>query len=662
MSVYHLLPPDDPEQRAPRRLLLGALLLLLVAGLSGGAIFWLGGVGLLLGPTPTVTATPAATRTATPDFFATRFAEDQATAVAYYAKATLQTPVSVNLPVISGPLENTPTPINNNPPAPAVDPLLTATPIGVSPLDPAATPVVNLPLVGNLNSPLATPTTTVELVPDTPTATPLPVDVPSPTPTQPPAPTPTPTTYFVASLKAVVRPNVNAPLRQAPINASGALGVLTPNTALTLVGRDETGEWVADNNNRWLRQAYITIRDNPLGAGAPQGSNANDVRWLPTRAWPVNITPLPPPTPTTIPFDDFPSLRYDSANTARLPGTFRNNMAVDVFSAAQAVQGPSAPLIVVGSHVLLATTDGRIYSFDKNSTGNQLRSYSLGPRVKFPPVAQDGIVYLVDEQNRITALDLNTDPPRVVWQVSVAPLGGNLMAAQTGAIVAGNRLYIAAESSPTKRIVLQYNRDTGQVLNPRFEVDSVNFQPFAVGHQLLYVTGSKTWALDLESLELIWERSEIVGVLPPLYTRNGIGALAELYVVNATGRIFGLDANTGADVRGYDGNNEPVRGLALGNPQLYAVGNGFIKAFDRRNSNGLFWRQPFFGELRTGPFATAGLVLLVTTGGQVQFFDPNNSGNPSIGPTASLAEGAAIAGSYIFIPDNSGRIAKFREQ
>lgn len=666
MSVYHLQPPDEPKRPPPQRMLFGAALIFLFISLVGGALFWLGGARLPMAPTPTLTATPAPARSATPDFRATRFAEDQQTAVAYYARATRQAPVSINMPVIGNPAQGTPTAVSASPLLPAGGNAPTATPIGASPLDPTAialaaqtlTPI-GLPAVLNQPSPLATPTPPPPT--DIPTATlPPPVDAPTATPTEPPTPTPTATPYWVTAQRATVRQTSAAPLYQAPIRSSLSLGSVPANTVITLVGRDETGEWVVDNNNRWLRQAYVVITGNQLGTGAPQDANPNDVRWLPTRTWPANVTPMPPPTPTLIPFDDFPNIRYDRANTARLPGTFRNNMLVDVFNSAQAAQGPSAPLIVVGPHVLLATNDGRIYSFDKNSTGNQLRIFTLGPRVKFPPVAQDSIVYLVDEQNRISALNLNTDPPSLVWQSSVVlPTTGAPINATTGAVVAGNRLYLAAASGEDQ-YVLQYNRENGQVQTSKFEAKGPPFQPFGVGHQLLYVTGSKVWALDLETLELIWER-DLQGVLPPLYAYNGLGALAELYIVNGSGRIFHLDANTGSTVREYDSGNEAVRGLALGNPQIYAAGTGFIKAYDRRN-NALLWRQSTYGDVLSGPFVTAGQVLLITTNGQVQFFDPNNGGLPSIGPSAPVGAGAAVAGNLIFIPDSGGRIAKFREQ
>jgi outer membrane protein assembly factor BamB len=146
-----------------------------------------------------------------------------------------------------------------------------------------------------------------------------------------------------------------------------------------------------------------------------------------------------------------------------------------------------------------------------------------------------------------------------------------------------------------------------------------------------------------------------------VYANNGISALAELYVATADGRIFALDANTGLEIRNYDGGGQPVQGLALGNPQLYAAGRGFIRAYDRRNNN-LLWQQVTYGDVLSGPFATNGQVVLITVGGQVQFFDPNNNGTPSVGPNAPASAGAALAGNYIFIPDGSGRIAKFRGQ
>jgi outer membrane protein assembly factor BamB len=344
-----------------------------------------------------------------------------------------------------------------------------------------------------------------------------------------------------------------------------------------------------------------------------------------------------------------------------VPAPFRNTLINANFPPKLAPAGPTVPLLVVGQHIIFACSDQNIYSFNRD-IGNQIRTFTLAATVKFPMAAQDTTIYLVDDQNRITALDINSDPPRPIWQIPLLlPNSNSVLKATTGIVVAGNRLYIGANNG-TNNLVLQINRETGQVLSTYHDGGTAELKPFAVGHQLLYVAGAKLWALDLDNFEVVWVRDIANATSVPAYSANGVGALAELYVAVPDGRLYALDANTGNEVRNYPVNGEVITNLAVGETIVYAAGNNFLKAYDRR-SNAVLWRQGTDADVLMGPFATTGYTLLVTNNGQIQFFDPNLGGARILGPAAAVTNIAgAVAGSTIFIPDGTGSITKFQEQ
>src|SRR5436190_99372 len=102
----------QPPSRNRSSVIFGISLLIGLVLLFGiASLFWLAQNRLLvLGPTPTPTATPALLFTATPDFGATRVQEDLLTQTAYH-KSELGTPTGDNqsyLPQVSAGDTNTP--------------------------------------------------------------------------------------------------------------------------------------------------------------------------------------------------------------------------------------------------------------------------------------------------------------------------------------------------------------------------------------------------------------------------------------------------------------------------------------------------------------------------------------------------------------------------
>ncbi len=304
-----------------------------------GGMLWLAPARLVFGPTPTPTPTRSAPLTATPDFLATRVAQDFLTQQAYQmALLGTQTPTPMLVP------NNTPQPTN----APVIVRLpgvsvalpqtveaeAIATPLPdqeISPLETPTSNVINLPMVVD-SSPLPTPTpaqiaelptaepTPTEVPPtETPTMIPTPlIEPPSPTPTEtlvPPSPTSTPPgqPIVVGNMQGFVQNQV-ASLRLGPSNVYTTVAQLAPQVRVTIIGRNVSGEWlyiccIESQPNQaptWVRQAFVRPRDNPLPNGAPEDSNPNDVRWLPIQTAPSYLPIVP--TPFAPAPDDYPLL------------------------------------------------------------------------------------------------------------------------------------------------------------------------------------------------------------------------------------------------------------------------------------------------------------------------------------------------------------------
>jgi outer membrane protein assembly factor BamB len=212
-----------------------------------GGMFWAVQSGPLFGPTPTPTATRQANVTATPDFGATRVAQDFATQQAFQA-ARLGTPPATPTPNNAQPAEeltatptpltvllpglSVPMPVTPGPGQPAA--LLPTSPLAPPSLDPPTPPVmtstvapnnVGLPIIVG-DSPLPTPTGQLVAVLPTPVAPPLdqpppsdalPTSVPPLDPSPVPSPTPVPP---VAALPTDTPPATLTPPPSEPPTAT----------------------------------------------------------------------------------------------------------------------------------------------------------------------------------------------------------------------------------------------------------------------------------------------------------------------------------------------------------------------------------------------------------------------------------------------------------
>ena len=630
---------------------------------------------LAFAPTPTITRTPANTDTPTADFRATINSAESKTQIAYRS-------------AVEG--RSTPIPDTSVAPATAVIPATTsaATPDQDAPTaTPTATPdedtpsttltvivTVFVPNIGNSGVDTATPTPGVEVETPTPlpneatqtaiagaTATAL-LFTPTLTPadTETPVPTVTPTQPVgvvqpVATLQAVTKAAV--PVYAGPSVLYARTNTLPQGLTVRLEGRSFSGEWVhvccVNNVDGWVRQYFFDITGNTIPNGAPPDAKANDVRWLALQQ--SSVVPLAPePTVTAIASADYPLFRRDSGATARVATQFRTPIVYGWQPTNQSTAGAgfSSPPVVVGPLVIAASADLHLYGFDK-TIGNQRLKISLNSLVEFAPAIQDPYMYVVNQGGEVISLRDTGSADAVVWRM---PLGVSPSAAIN---IRGDTLFVPG----INHTLYALNRlDNGRERWRFSTAQGQRMQYPAIGDQLIYVGDAKLSALDVYSGTVIWEDPAVNWVTaPPVYAWPGINGLAEVYVVDNTGTIHALDANTGAAFWRKATTDRPTA-LAVDEMRLYAAGSGFVMALDRRTGQQL-WRIPFsdIGS-QGGPIVGNGRVLIADINGSVQILDALSGvivGGLPINET--LAGPPVVSDGWIFLAARNGRLYGMKE-
>lgn len=697
-----------PSSRArASELLTVSILTALFLLLGIGAMVWAVRGGALTPPTPTPTATLRAAVAATPDFRATRTAEDMLTQVAFSAElataVALQlmsgtpTPVGIEipgenaimLPVISQVDAALATAIAQSiaetlqpelPPGEAppdvmlpgillpgeataaapVSPLETPSPPDAQPTQPD----VQLPIVDQGGA-TATPDApnvelpTLDVAPDTPTWTPEPTatftpEPPTETPTT--APTPTPTVPFsVQSLAAQVAGSGEAPVRIGPSSLYTQTASISAGTNITLLNRDSTGEWLwfccnpANNAPAWIRSAAARPVNNPTLAPPREGANPNDALWLAERGIDGALTPLPtsiPPSPA-----DFAMLRVDKGNTGRIAAVpaLPYSMAWPVGSqAGVAGQAYTSPAIVAGQSVIAASADGHLYAFDRDS-GSQRWRHFLGEQVRIAPMAEGSIIYVISTSGRLTALADQGQSAAVIYQRDFG------MEARGGILAASNRLVFIGRQGDGEHLWV-IEKATGNVLE-NVGLGTALAQMPAVGGQTVYVADDSIRAIDIFTGETVWQILQGTNFTsPPLYVSPGVNTIAELYVADDQGRIWALDANTGANLWTAS-INSIANSLAVNESMLFASGNGMLRGLQRqrRNEGQVIWQANLPGNVPGGVVVDSGRVLAVTDGGNIQVFDAATGAIGVAGvQVGALSGAAAVSAPYIYAPTQSG--------
>ncbi len=694
--------------RAPAVLII-ALLLAFVLLLALGGLFWAAQGGLLSGPTPTPSATAYAASTATPDFRATRTAEDNLTQVAFktqvatlgaqVALASTQTPTpgDVSAPVVMQPDANATALAAAALQATAqADALATAaaqatgsTQDGLpqqpaSPLDAptAITSTINLPVVEG-GQPGAAPTSVpaVDAPAEIPTAiaaapptdTPLPpTPIPTPIPTLPPdlptlAPaTPTftpvaPPVYVVNSMAAIID-RQSGQMRVGPSSLYTQTDTIAVGTQVTLLGRDNTGEWLYvccapnSNNPGWMRSVSARPTLNPTLPAPLATTDPNNIRWLTVRSADANLTPVPASAPAAP--NDFPMAHHDAGNTGRVPALPRLPLQLGWPAGGQAGLaggGYTSGAIVVGNSVIATSADGHLYCFDRES-GSQRWRFFVGEPMRATPLADGGLIFVITESGRLIALE---DQGLQAVQRWTQALGVQ----PRGMVAAAGRILLTARAADAERLLI-LDRGNGATLR-NVNLGNAQSQIPAVGGQTVFVASDLVRAIDLFSGEVVWQTTEATSfVTPPLFSAPGVKALAELYAGDASGRLFAFDANAGT-VSWIAFVGAAPTGIAANSSTLFASGPGFVRAFTRalRPEGQLLWNVSVAGTPLGGALVDDVRVFVATDGGAFQYLDvvtgallQGNVQSPTLGGAA------AVAGPWIFAPGQNGILFAAREQ
>lgn len=676
-------------------------------------MFWLVQSRMAFGPTPTPTATRGAPLTSTPDFLATRVAEDFVTQQAHQmavlgtttptprnatpvvvlpdgtasslpdnTPAATNTPVTVRLPGLNAPFSPTPTlpptvgeeaipdatptgSVINLPIVIDSSPLATPTPAQVAeaPADSTATPATAETPAQETPIPTATPTETPTEIPtETPTPTPQPVDTATPTPTEtlpPPSPTPTPIPpgqpLVVGSLQGFVGDGT-ATLRLGPSNLYTATNQIAPNTKLTILGRTNSGEWLyvccVENQNlepAWVRQAAVQPRDNPRQNGMSDDDDPNDVRWLDVQRAPTYLPVIPPLVPPGT--NDYAFARADRHGAGRVDQLPQPPFNPTWSQEARAGGALVSAVAVGGDSVLVGSADNHLYAFERSSGSQRWRADLCQDGCR--QVTQAPMIYerqvFIADQNRTVWAFEDYNNSNVLWRVSIP------QPALSSFNIFSETLFLAIGEG-ANHALLALDIDNGAE-RWRQSTSGPGLKYPVIGDQLVYAADGVVAAYDVISGELVWQNPNVQNIIAgPVYGSPGPSSLAELYIVGSNNRIYALDANTGEELWNID-NGEVATSLALNDNLLFVAGDGYLKAISRFDQSQV-WRTGIAGgQVMGGPLVDATHLMAVTQAGNVHLLDNTNGSAISVPSIASFAGGApAVSGAYIFVPGTDGRL------
>ena len=276
--------------------------------------------------------------------------------------------------------------------------------------------------------------------------------------------------------------------------------------------------------------------------------------------------------------------------------------------------GPGAGegLVVVGS------LEGDVIALDA-ATGAEKWKSKVANEVLVAPAVGGGMVFVHSNDGRVTALDAGTGERRWFYSADVPALtvrGNGAMTVGPGILFVGNDNGTLTALSMTDGGVVW----TTPVAQPegRSELERMADVdgPALLDNTTLYATSYKnhTVAIDGPSGQLIWDREN--------GGPRGLGlSNSAVVVTDPTGKVWGLDKNTGSSLWQQDG-------LAYRNTSAPAVQGDYAVVGDLegtihwlRLNDGAFAARASVGGAITGQPAVADDILVVqTTDGQLAAF------------------------------------------
>ena len=361
------------------------------------------------------------------------------------------------------------------------------------------------------------------------------------------------------------------------------------------------------------------------------------------------------PVVTAVPPGDFPLAHFDSRNSGRIPDLPITPLQSGWPVPAQAAAAFVSPVGVTGPNVLVSSQDGQYYSFNRDQ-GNQRWRYNLQSFATLAPTIQDGIIYVVYGGQRIIALQDFGNSATPLWTADLP------LPATSPFNVWYDNLFIGAGEGADARLVALKRGNPAD--RREFNDPNSRVQMPAIGQETLYVGADRLWALDVDlwfGLETIWISNDVFNVsTAPVYSTPGVVRPAELYVADQSGRVFALDANTGAKVweHGFGG---PVSALAVNENAVFVVGNNVLRALSRQNGQTL-WNVGTAGAVAGGPLVTGDRVLVVTQSGGIFFYRAADGVALDANSTVAsgVGGGPAVSGQWLFVPASNNNVYAFR--
>jgi len=276
--------------------------------------------------------------------------------------------------------------------------------------------------------------------------------------------------------------------------------------------------------------------------------------------------------------------------------------------------GPGAGegLVVVGS------LEGDVVALDA-ATGAEKWKSKVANEVLVAPAVGGGMVFVHSNDGRVTALDAGTGERRWFYSADVPALtvrGNGAMTVGPGILFVGNDNGTLTALSMTDGGVVW----TTPVAQPegRSELERMADVdgPALLDNTTVYATSYKnhTVAIDGPSGQLIWDREN--------GGPRGLGlSNSAVVVTDPTGKVWGLDKNTGSSLWQQDG-------LAYRSTSAPAVQGDYAVVGDLegmlhwlRLSDGAFAARSSVGGAITGQPAVAdGILVVQTTDGQLAAF------------------------------------------